>query len=234
MSTGAGVATVVAENCDTCTTSRDLSGASGNPFPVRTLFRSFHGQENIVSAASSGSTSKPFLTDVQTLRDRARKNLSEGVVTMTYGGDVTRTIEILQSVLATEIVCVLRYTMHAVTATGITSEGIKAEFAQHAKEEQVHMMAVAERIDQLGGTPNFNPEGLASRSSSQYAEVDNLVEMIKENLIAERIAVDHYRELVRYFADDDPTTRVMIEGILAVEEEHATDMQDLLDAHQAR
>jgi bacterioferritin len=181
---------------------------------------------------SRGSAAKPFLSDVKTLRERARQNLSEGVVTKTYGGDVRRTIEILQSVLATEIVCVLRYTMHAVTATGIASEAIKAEFAEHAKEEQAHMMAVAERIDQLGGTPNFNPEGLASRSASQYAEGENLVDMIRENLIAERIAVDHYRELIRYFGDDDPTTRVMLEGILSVEEEHATDMQDLLQAHQ--
>jgi bacterioferritin len=194
------------------------------------------GQENVMSntAANRDSAGKPFLSDVQTLRDRARKDLSEGIVTKTYGADVKRTIDILQSVLATEIVCVLRYTMHAVTATGLSSEGIKAEFAQHAKEEQAHMMAVAERIDQLGGTPNFNPEGLASRSSSQYTEVDNLIEMIKENLIAERIAVDHYRELIRFFGNDDPTTRVMIEGILAVEEEHATDMQDLLTAHQSR
>ncbi|HEX3574215.1 MAG TPA: ferritin-like domain-containing protein [Rhodopila sp.] len=181
---------------------------------------------------SRGSAAKPFLSDVKTLRERARQNLSEGVVTKTYGGDVRRTIEILQSVLATEIVCVLRYTMHAVTATGIASEAIKAEFAEHAKEEQAHMMAVAERIDQLGGTPNFNPEGLATRSASQYAEGENLVDMIRENLIAERIAVDHYRELIRYFGDDDPTTRVMLEGILSVEEEHATDMQDLLQAHQ--
>jgi len=183
---------------------------------------------------ASSASAKPFLTDVQTLRERARKNLSDGVVTATYGGDVNRTIEILQSVLATEIVCVLRYTMHAVTATGISSEAIKAEFAQHAKEEQAHMMAVAERIDQLGGTPNFNPEGLASRSSSQFAEGENLVDMIRENLIAERIAVDHYRELIRYFADDDPATRTMIEGILTVEEEHATDMQDLLQAHEGK
>ncbi len=122
---------------------------------------------------TSSTPAKPFLTDVKTLRERARQNLTEGVVTSTYGGDARRTIEILQSVLATEIVCVLRYTMHAVTATGISSEGIKAEFAQHAKEEQQHMMAVAERIDQLGGTPNFNPEGLATRSASQYAEGEN-------------------------------------------------------------
>ena len=177
---------------------------------------------------------QPFLTDVKTLRERARKNIETGGVTFTYQGDVKKTIDILQSVLATEIVCVLRYTMHAVAATGISSEGVKAEFAQHAKEEQAHAMSVAERIDQLGGKPNFNPEGLASRSSSQYAEGENLIDMIKENLIAERIAVDHYRELIRYFGDDDPTTRVMIEGILSVEEEHATDMHDLLVAHEGK
>jgi bacterioferritin len=191
-------------------------------------------QKEITVSHASGTSSaaaKPFLTDVTTLRERARKNLSEGVVTTTYGGDVKRTIEILQTVLATEIVCVLRYTMHAVTATGLSSEAIKKEFAQHAKEEQQHMMAVAERIDQLGGTPNFNPEGLATRSSSQYAEGENLVDMIRENLVAERIAVDHYRELIRYFGDDDPATRIMLEGILTVEEEHATDMLDLLQAH---
>ncbi|HQT77313.1 MAG TPA: ferritin-like domain-containing protein, partial [Rhodopila sp.] len=117
----------------------------------------------------SGSQAKPFLTDVKTLRERARKNMESGVVTSTYGGDVNKTIEILQAVLATEIVCVLRYTVHAVTATGIASESVKAEFAQHAKEEQDHMMRVAERIDQLGGKPNFNPEGLATRSASQYS-----------------------------------------------------------------
>jgi bacterioferritin len=184
--------------------------------------------------STTQASSKPFLTDVQTLRDRARQNLSDGVVTPTYRGDVNQTIEILQSVLATEIVCVLRYTMHAVTATGISSEAIKAEFAEHAKEEQAHMMAVAERIDQLGGKPNFNPEGLATRSASQYADGANLVDMIRENLIAERIAVDHYRELIRYFSDDDPATRVMLQGILTVEEEHATDMLDLLEAHEGR
>lgn len=183
---------------------------------------------------SKDASGKPFLTDVRTLRERARHNMSSGAVTATYGGDVKKTIDILQSVLATEIVCILRYTMHAVTATGIASKGVKAEFAQHAKEEQEHMMAVAERIDQLGGTPNFNPEGLASRSASQYAEGENLLDMIKENLVAEQIAVDHYRELIRYFGDDDPATRVMLEGILSVEEEHATDMLDLLVAHEGK
>ena len=181
--------------------------------------------------ASAGKSAKPFLSDVKTLRDRARKHLEKGPVNDTYVGDVARTIEILQAVLATELVCVLRYTQHAIAATGLASEGVKAEFAQHAKEEQEHAMSVAERINQLGGSPNFDPKGLASRSASEYNTGDTLVAMIKENLIAERIAVDHYRELIRFFGDDDPTTRVMIEGILAVEEEHASDMLDLLTAH---
>lgn len=178
--------------------------------------------------------SQPFLTDVKTLRERARKNLGSGGVTFTYKGDVKKTIEILQAVLATEIVCVLRYTMHAVAAHGISSEGVKAEFAEHAKEEAEHMHEVAERINQLGGKPDFNPTGLTTRSASEYGNADDLVDMIKENLIAERIAVDHYRELIRYFGDDDPGTRIMLEGILTVEEEHADDMHDLLVAHEGR
>lgn len=180
------------------------------------------------------TTNEPFLTDVKTLRERARTSISKGAVTQNYGGDVAQTIDILQAVLATEIVCVLRYTMHAVSATGISSDSVKAEFADHAKEEQEHMMAVAERINQLGGKPNFNPEGLASRSASQYAEGDDLIGMIKENLIAERIAVEHYRELIRFFGDKDTTTRVMLERILGNEEEHANDMHDLLVAHEGR
>jgi len=185
-------------------------------------------------ATQTSKEKHPFISDVKTLRARAREHMSTGAVTDTYVGDAKKTIEILQSVLATEIVCVLRYTMHAIAATGISSEGVKAEFAEHAKEEQEHAMQAAERINQLGGKPNFNPDGLAGRSASQYVEGDNLVDMIRENLIAERIAVDHYRELIRYFGDDDPTTRVMIEGILAKEEEHANDMHDLLVAHEGR
>lgn len=177
---------------------------------------------------------KPFLTDVEELRARARKSLDKGPITPAYQGDPKQVIEILQSVLATEIVCVLRYTMNAVAATGISSDSVKKEFEQHAKEEQGHMRVVAERINQLGGTPNFNPEGLAMRSASQYTEGGNLVEMIKENLVAERIACEHYRELIRYFGDDDPTTRVMLESILTNEEEHANDMHDLLVAHEGR
>jgi bacterioferritin len=186
------------------------------------------------SEKKQNGNTQAFLTDVKTLRDRARQHISEGSVTPSYEGDIRKTIEILQAVLATEIVCVLRYTMHAVAATGISSEGVRAEFAQHAKEEQEHAMEVAERINQLGGTPNFNPEGLASRSASEYGHAENLVDMIKENLIAERIAVEHYRELTRYFGTKDPSSRLMMERILTVEEEHANDMHDLLVAHEGR
>ena len=177
---------------------------------------------------------KPFLTDVTELRRRARQHMQEGAVTEGYRGDRDTVIKLLNEALATEIVCVLRYTMHAVAATGISSEGVKDEFAQHAKEEQGHMLAVAERINQLGGTPNFNPEGLVTRSASQYGKGGNLIEMIRENYIAERIAIDHYRELIRYFGDDDPATRIMLEGILVTEEEHANDMHDLLVAHEGK
>ncbi len=176
---------------------------------------------------------KPFLTDVTELRRRAREHVENGAVTETYELDTDVAIDVLQAALATEIVCVLRYTMHAVAATGIASEGPKEEFLEHANEEREHMELIAERINQLGGVPNFDPEGLVSRSASQYGSNDlNLVGMLKENLIAERIAIDHYRELIRYFGEKDPTTRVMLEGILATEEEHANDMHDLLVAHE--
>jgi bacterioferritin len=177
-------------------------------------------------------TEQPFLTDVEHLRANARANIKNGAVTPNYQGSAEQTIEILQSVLATEIVCVLRYTMNAITATGLASDSVKTEFDEHAAEEQMHARQVAERINQLGGTPNFNPEGLATRSASQYSVSETLVDMIKENLVAERIACEHYRELIRFFADKDPTTRVMMESILSKEEEHANDMHDLLVAHQ--
>jgi bacterioferritin len=186
------------------------------------------------SPLETDANSQPFLTDVKTLRERARKNIGAGGITHSYEGDPEKAIDILQSVLATEIVCVLRYTMHAVSATGISSEGVKEEFDAHAKDESEHARAVAERINQLGGKPDFNPRGLESRAASEYGEADNLVAMIKENLIAERIAVDHYRELIRYFGDNDPGTRKMLEWILVKEEEHANDMHDLLVAHEGK
>ena len=179
-------------------------------------------------------TEKPFLTDVTQLRSRARASIDKGAVTPSYKGDVSKAIEILQSVLATEIVCVLRYTMNAVVAAGISSDAVKKEFDEHANDERDHMRRVAERINQLGGKPNFNPEGLATRSASEYTEGGNLIEMIKENLIAERIACEHYRELIRYFGDGDPTTRIMIESLLEKEEEHANDMHDLLVSHEGK
>jgi bacterioferritin len=142
---------------------------------------------------------------------------------------------LLQGALATEIVCVLRYTMHYVSATGIASDGPKDEFLEHANDERKHMGLIADRINQLGGVPDMDPKGLASRSATEYGPGDlDLVGMLKENLIAERIAVEHYRDLIRYFGEKDPTTRVMLEGILAQEEDHANDMHDLLVAHEGR
>ena len=183
------------------------------------------------SLTADGTIAKPFLTDVEALRRQARQQMEDGAVTPTYRGDVSQTVAILQTVLATEIVCVLRYTQHSIVASGLASEAVKAEFADHAREEQEHAMAVAERINQLGGSPNFDPAGLATRAASQYTLGADLVAMIRENLVAERIAIDHYRELIRYFGEDDPTTRSMLEKILAVEEEHADDMTSLLAAH---
>jgi bacterioferritin len=182
-------------------------------------------------ASKPAGAAQPFLTDVKTLRQRARQHIEAGPITQSYGGDPKKTIEILQSVLATEIVCVLRYTQHSIVATGLASEGVSAEFAEHAGEEQQHAMQVAERINQLGGAPDFNPSTLTSRSAAEYKTGDDLLAMIRENLVAERIAVEHYRELVRYFGDNDPATRTMIEGILSKEEEHASDMLDLLARH---
>jgi bacterioferritin len=184
------------------------------------------------TSAAESHVIEPFLTDVKALREQARRHTEKGALTCNYVGDLARTVDILQSVLATELICVLRYTQHSIAATGLASEGVKAEFAQHAKEEMQHVMAVAERINQLGAAPNFDPKDLTGRSLSEYATGSDMVAMIRENLIAERIAVDHYRELVRFFGDDDPTTRVLIETILAVEEEHASDMQDLLATHE--
>ena len=172
------------------------------------------------------------LSSISNLRTLARKNIGLGAVTQGYGADRNEVLGMLNEALATELVCVLRYAMHSIAASGISSESVKAEFAVHAKEELDHVHMVAERINQLGGTPNFNPEGLATRSASQYVEGENVVDRIRENLIAERIAVDHYRELIRYFGDDDPGTKTMIQGILRVEEEHADDMHDLLVAHE--
>jgi bacterioferritin len=175
-----------------------------------------------------------FVHDVSAIRAKARQHLEAGAVTQNYGGKVDEAIALLNEAVATEIVCILRYRFHAVAATGISSQAVKDEFAQHAREEEQHLEMLAERINQLGGKPNLNPEGLLSRSATQYVEGTNLVDMIKENLVAERIAVETYRDLIRYFGEKDPTTRSMLEKILAQEEEHANDMHDLLVSHEGK
>jgi bacterioferritin len=172
---------------------------------------------------------KPFLTDIKTLRERARKHIEQGAVTAGYRGDRETVIRILNEALATEIVCVLRYKRHFFMATGIHAQSVAQEFLQHANEEQVHADQIADRIVQLGGAPNLSPEGLLSRSHSEYVEGANLVEMIREDLVAERVAIDSYREMIAYLGNDDPTTRRMLEGILAMEEEHADDLVSLLE-----
>ena len=169
-----------------------------------------------------------FLTDVKTIRQRARAHMEAGAVTEGYKADRKKVLSVLNEVLATEIVCVLRYKRHYYTAMGIHADAAKKEFLQHANEEQQHADWVAERIAQLGGEPNFNPEGLATRSHAQYVEGQDLTEMIKEDLVAERIAIETYSEIIRWLANDDPTTRIMIEQINKAEEEHANDMSDLL------
>ncbi len=172
---------------------------------------------------------KPFLTDIKTIRDRARKQVLEGAVTHGYKADRTKVIELLNQALATEIVCVLRYTAHYYLASGIHATAIKAEFLEHAAEEQDHANQIAERITQLNGKPNFSPVGLHTRSHSEFANGDSLVEMIQEDLIAERIAIDTYREIVQYLGNDDPSTRAMMERILASEEHHAEDLKTMLE-----
>jgi bacterioferritin len=172
---------------------------------------------------------KPFLTDIKTLRERARKHIEQGAVTEGYSADRETVIKVLNEALATEIVCVLRYRRHYFMASGIHAEGVAAEFLQHSNDEQGHADLIAQRIVQLGGAPNFSPEGLLTRSHAEYVEGETLTDMIKEDLVAERIAIDSYRDIIQYLGNDDPTTRRMMETILAVEEEHADDLVNLLD-----
>jgi len=174
-------------------------------------------------------TDKPFLTDIKTLRERARQHIENGAITEGYSADRDTVVKLLNEALATEIICVLRYKRHYFMATGINAESVAAEFLQHANEEQGHADQIAQRIVQLGGEPNFNPDGLSTRSHAEYVEGNSLVDMIKEDLVAERIAIDSYREMINYVNTDDPTTRRMLEGILAMEEEHADDLVSLLE-----
>jgi bacterioferritin len=174
------------------------------------------------------NTMATFLTDIKILRERARKHMNQGPVTESYKADLKKVIDVLNQVLATELVCVLRYKRHYFMAQGIDAEPVAQEFLQHANEEQQHADWVARRITQLGGEPNFNPEGLASRSHAEYVEGHSLIEMIQEDLVAERIAIESYTEISRWLGTDDPTTRKLMEDILKMEEEHADDLANLL------
>src|SRR6185295_13633401 len=169
-----------------------------------------------------------FLSDIETLRARARQHIDEGAVTPGYKAKPEAIIQLLNEALATEIVCVLRYKRHYYMATGINSQSVREEFLEHANEEQIHVDMIAQRIVQLGGEPNLSPEGLSNRSYTEYREGQSLIDMIKEDLIAERIVIDGYRGMIQAISDDDPTTRRLFEEILAKEEEHADDLVSLL------
>ena len=171
---------------------------------------------------------RTFFSDIATIRNRARRHMELGAVTETYGTDRNTVLRLLDAALATEVVCVLRYKHHMFMAKGVRAEIVAAEFQQHANEEQQHADQIAARIVQLGGVPDLDPDGLKSRSHSEYVEAGTLREMLEENLFAERIAIESYQEMVRYIGEGDPTTRRLLESILAVEEEHAEDLASLL------
>jgi bacterioferritin len=178
---------------------------------------------------AKGKNKNSFLTDISEIRRRARQHIEDGAVTDGYKGDRKVVLRVLNEALATEIVCVLRYKRHHYMAKGIHSQAVAEEFLEHAAEEQEHADLIAERITQLDGEPNFNPDGLLTRSHSEYVEGESLVDMIREDLIAERIAVESYSEIIRYLSDNDPTSRRLMESILAKEEEHAEEMKTLLE-----
>jgi bacterioferritin len=191
---------------------------------------------NKSSEPTKPDPTKPFLSDVTELRRRAREHIENGAVTAGYRGDPTAVIDLLNQALATEIVCVLRYKRHYFMAAGIHAQAVAAEFQEHATEEQQHADQIASRITQLGGEPDLDPQGLASRSHSEYIEGTTLLDMIQEDLVAERVAIESYTEMIRYVGDNDPTTRRMLESILAVEEEHAEDLKTLIESlpHEQR
>ena len=170
----------------------------------------------------------PFLTDIKTLRERARQHIEQGAVTAGYTADRDTVVNLLNDALATELVCVLRYKRHYFMAQGINAQSVAAEFQQHAADEQAHADQIAARIVQLSGEPDFSPANLLTRSHAEYVEGDSLVDMIKEDLVAERIAIDSYRDLIAYFGNQDPPSRRLMESILAMEEEHAADLAELL------
>jgi bacterioferritin len=181
-----------------------------------------------INEAKEEITMPTFLSDIKKIRERARRNMDQGPVTESYKADLTKVIQVLNQVLATEIVCVLRYRRHYFMAQGIDAEPVAQEFLQHANDEQQHADWVAKRIVQLGGEPDFNPEGLATRSHAEYVEGNSLIEMIQEDLVAERIAIESYTEIIRWLGNDDPTSRKLIEDILKMEEEHADDLANML------
>ena len=167
-------------------------------------------------------------TDTRTLRERARRNVDNGAVTEDYAADRDKVLSLLNEALATEIVCSLRYRRHYYTAKGLASASVAAEFMEHATEDLGHGDRFAERITQLGGDPDFSPATLVERSHAEYVEGDTLVGMIREDLVAEHIAIESYREVVQYIGDQDPTTRRLFEEVLAVEEQHANELLDLI------
>jgi bacterioferritin len=179
--------------------------------------------------AQKAEKKKPFLSDVKELRRRARKHIEKGAVTEGYRADRSTVIHILNEALATELVCILRYKRHYFMANGIHAQAVAQEFLEHANEEQGHADRIAERITQLDGEPNFSPDGLSTRSHSEYVEGDSLLDMIREDLVAERVAIESYGEVIRYLGDDDPTTRRMLEDVLANEEQHAEDLKTMIE-----
>ena len=184
------------------------------------------------SALKEVPAKRPALTDIKTLRERARQHIEKGAVTSGYAADREHVIRMLNEALATELVCVLRYKRHYFMAAGIHAAPVAAEFLEHATEEMAHADLLAKRIVELRGEPNFSPDGLAARSHAEYVEGDSLKDMIKEDLVAERIAIESYREMIVYLGDQDPTTHRMLEAILASEEEHADDLSSLLEGMQ--
>lgn len=182
-----------------------------------------------MKAQSTAERAGAFVTDIEEIRRRARQHMERGAVTEGYRADRETVIHILNQALATEIVCVLRYKRHYFMASGIHAQAVAEEFLEHAKEEQEHADLIAERITQLDGEPDLNPEGMLTRSHSEYVEGTNLLDMLREDLVAERVAIDSYSEIVRYLGDDDPTSRRMMEEILSKEEEHADDLKTLLE-----
>lgn len=205
-----------------------MTSPSSNPNVPKPPAPSQGGQAASKPASQGVKNATPFLTDVKTLRERARRHIEEGAVTEGYGADRDVVVKLLNEALATEMVCVLRYKRHYFMAEGLEADAVAAEFQEHATQEQEHADSIAARIVQLGGEPDFNPQILAGRSHAEYVEGKDLVDMIREDLVAERVAIDSYREMIKYIGEGDITTRRMLEAILAVEEEHADDLVSLL------